>query len=121
MDSIDEEDPRPISSNGGTSLAYKTNPQETKEIESQVKELLEKDWVQESLSPCVVFVLFVPKKDYKRRMCKDCKVINNITVKYRHLIPRLNDMLDELHGANIFSKIDLKNGYHQIRMREGDE
>ena len=60
-------------------------------------------------------VLLVPKSQW--RMCIDCTVINNIIVKYRHLIPRL----DEFHGANIFSKIDIKSGYHQIRMRECDE
>jgi len=101
--------------------AYKTNPKETIEIESQVHELLEKGWVQKSLSPCVVPVLLVPKKDGKWRICCDCRVINNITIKYRHPIPRLDDMLDEFHGSIIFSKIDLKSIYHQIRIKEDDE
>ncbi|XP_071933663.1 uncharacterized protein [Coffea arabica] len=101
--------------------AYRSNPEETKEIQRQVEELLGKGWARESLSPYAVPVILVPKKDGSWRMCTDCRVINVIMVKYRHHIPRFDDMLDELHRTVIFIKIDLKSGYHQIRINEGDE
>ena len=100
---------------------YKTNPKETKEKESQVQELLDKGWIQKRQSPCVIPVLLVPKNDGKWRMCYDCKAINNITIKYMYPISRLGYMFDELHGSIIFSKIDLKSCYHQIRIKEGDK
>jgi hypothetical protein len=100
---------------------YLLNPEETRRIQQQVQELLDKGYVCEPLSPCVVPVILVPKKDRTCRMCVDCRSINNITIFYRHPIPRLDDMLDELSGATVFSKVDLCSGYHQIRMKLGDE
>jgi hypothetical protein len=100
---------------------YRTNPEETNEIQRQVQELLDKGYVRESLSPFVVPVILVPKEDGSWRMCVDCRAINNITICYHHPIPHLDDMLDESSGAVVFSKVDLRSGCHQIRMKLGDE
>jgi hypothetical protein len=80
-----------------------------------------KGYIRDSMSHCAVPVLFVPKKDETWRMCVDCRAVNNIPVKYRHLIPILDDMLDEMYRTCIFSKTNLKSEYHQIRMKENDE
>jgi hypothetical protein len=76
--------------------AYLTNPEETKEMQRQVQALLDKGYVRESLSPCAVPIILVPKKDGFWQMCVDCTVINNITVHYHHPIPRLDDMCNAL-------------------------
>jgi hypothetical protein len=101
--------------------AYRLTSQENEEVKRQVQDLMDKGLVRESLSPCAIPTVLSPKKDGVWRMCTNSRVINKITIKYRFPLPRMDDLMDCLSGANYFSKIDLKRSYHQIRMREGDE
>jgi hypothetical protein len=98
--------------------AYRLSPPELQELKSQIEDLLAKGFIRPSVSPYASPVLFVPKKDGGFRMCVDYRALNRQTIKNKYPLPRIDDLLDQLRGARIFSKIDLRSGYHQIRMAE---
>ncbi|GJY53259.1 putative reverse transcriptase domain-containing protein, partial [Tanacetum coccineum] len=99
---------------------YRLAPSEMKELSEQLKELLEKGFIRPSSSPWGAPVLFVKKKDGSFRMCIDYHELNKLTVKNRYPLPRIDDLFDQLQGSSVYSKIDLRSGYHQLRVREED-
>ncbi|KAL0556560.1 hypothetical protein IC582_005074 [Cucumis melo] len=97
---------------------YIMAPAELKELKVQLQELLDKGFIRPSVSPWGAPVLFVKKKDGSMRLCIDYRELNKVTVKNRYPLPRIDDLFDQLQGATIFSKIDLRSGYHQLRIRD---
>ena len=93
---------------------------EKQQIEDQIKEYLAKGWIQPSQYAYSSAVLFVQKKDGSLRMCVDYRALNNVTEKDRYPLPRIDDLIDKLHGAKVFSSLDLQSGYHQIRIADED-
>ena len=90
------------------------------ELKKQIEELLEKGFIRPSVSLWGAPVLFVKKKDGSLRLCIDYRELNKVTVKNKYPLPRIDDLLDQLSGSSIFSKIDLRSGYHQLRVRAED-
>ncbi|GJR68586.1 hypothetical protein Tco_0014651 [Tanacetum coccineum] len=108
---------------GATPIArapYRLAPSEMKELSDQLQELSDKGFIRPSSSPWGAPVLFVKKKDGSFRMCIDYRELNKLTVKNRYPLPRIDDLFDQLQGSSVYSKIDLRSGYHQLRVREED-
>jgi hypothetical protein len=81
---------------------------------------LEKGYIRPSTLPWATLVLFVEKKDGTKRMCIDYRALNEVTIKNKYPLPRIKDLFDQLRGAGVFSKIDLRSGYHQLRIQPSD-
>jgi hypothetical protein len=99
--------------------AYRVSIPELVELKKQIDELLEKGYIRPSTSPWAAPVLFV-EKDGTKRMCIDYISLNEVTVKNKYPLPRIEDLFDQLRGASVFSKIHLRSGYHQLRIRPSD-
>lgn len=100
---------------------YPMAESELKELKAQLKELQDAGFIRPSTSPYGAPVLFVKKKDGSQRMCVDYRMLNKITVKNRYPLPRIDMLMDRLHGVKYFTKLDLASGYHQVRIKKGDE
>ncbi|GJY85194.1 putative reverse transcriptase domain-containing protein [Tanacetum coccineum] len=99
---------------------YCLAPSELEELSGQLKELQNKGFIRLSSSPWGALVLFVKKKDGSFRMCIDYRELNKLTINNRYPLPRIDDLIDQLQGSQYFSKIDLRSGYHQLRVHEDD-
>jgi predicted aspartyl protease len=99
---------------------YRMSIKELKELKKQLTELHEARYIRSSSSPWGAPVLFVQKKDGSQRMCVDYRSPNDVTVKNKNMLPRIDDLFDQMRGARVFSKIDPRSGYHQMKIRPSD-
>ncbi|GJY87724.1 putative reverse transcriptase domain-containing protein [Tanacetum coccineum] len=99
---------------------YRLAPSEMQELSNQLQELADRGFIRPSTSPWGAPVLFVKKKDGSFRMCIDYRELNKLTIKNRYPLPRIDDLFDQLQGSSVYSKIDLRSGYHQLRVRDED-
>ena len=99
---------------------HRMTPVELQELRVQLQELLGKGFIRPSTSPWGTPVLFSKKKDKTLPLCIDYRQLNRVTIKNRYPLPRIDDLFDQLRGARVYSKIDLRTGYHQLRVRETD-
>ena len=99
---------------------YRMAPLELKELKVQMEEFVSKGFVRPSTSPWGAPVLFVKKKDGSLRLCIDYRELNKVIIRNQYPLPRIDDLFDQLQGARVFSKIDLRSGYHQLKIRSED-
>ena len=99
---------------------YRMKILELNELKLQLQELIDKHYVRPSVSPWGASILFVKKKDSTLGLCIDYRQLNKMNIKNRYPLPRIDDLFDQICGETIFSKIDLRSGYHQVRIKDED-
>ena len=101
-------------------VPYRMAPAELRELKEQLQDLLDKGFIRPNVSPWGAPILYVKTKDGTMWMCIDYQHLNKVTVKNKYPLPRIDDLLNQLRGAQYFSKIDLRSGYHQLKVRDED-
>ena len=99
---------------------YRMAPAELRELKAQLEELLSKGFIRPSISPWEAPVLFVKRKDGSLQLCIDYRQLNRVTIRNQYPLPRIDELFDQLQGSRVYSKIDLRSGYHQLRVQESD-
>ena len=99
---------------------YRMARAKLKELKTQLQDLVDKGFIQPSVSHWGAPMLFVKKKDGTMRLCIDYRQLNKVTIKDKYLLPRIDDLFNQLQRASVFFKIDLRSGYHQLKIKESD-